>query len=440
MVVHLDSRPAQTDNFHIRLDVSCECPTMWGMRGRGKKKHRGVAQTRIPGEVTVAREAVERRWYSHIERESDLARLVTAHTNRSEPFHRWLVFKQAYSPELVRAFLDVATPAPPVLDPFSGTGTFITECARQNVPAIGVEPLASLGFVTRGKSITSFPPAPEVADDADWRTISASLTHPCHLVALMCAVASRLTGDGRVNKNARPLSDCFRDACAMLEEDVIQPLPRANLVVRGDARRLEFLPDESIGGVLTSPPYLSRHDYTRVTAAYEDVYACWRAIQDSHHSEHAGYHVDDSLDAPPMDSPAPLRRSHTQVPAHGRARGRLRTGALPETVVEAAETLELIDKGKMARVVRGYFSDMLGMLGECRRVLRTGSVCWMVIGGARLHDVYIPTDTILAEYATTIGFDVDRIVVARNLIPGGRKFGHLTKVAPRESVVVLRKQ
>jgi hypothetical protein len=73
-------------------------------------------------------------------------------------------------------------------------------------------------------------------------------------------------------------------------------------------------------------------------------------------------------------------------------------------------------------------------------VLRVGAPGWIVLGGARLKDVYVPTDTIVADMAASGGFVVERIIAVRNLVPSGRKFGRLANVAPRESVIMLRRR
>ena len=81
---------------------------------------------------------------------------------------------------------------------------------------------------------------------------------------------------------------------------------------------------------------------------------------------------------------------------------------------------------------------MFAVMAECRRVLKPGGVAWMVVGGARLKDIYVPSDLILAEIAECAGFSVDALHVARRLIDSGRKLGRLHNVSPRETVVVLR--
>src|SRR3990172_5741938 len=101
------------------------------------------------GEPTEAREALERRWRDRLIVEPRLATLVTAEGGRREPFHRWIPYKQGFSPGLVRQFLQENPrtrkewAAQPVFDPFSGSGTCVVECAKHGVSAIGVEAIAA---------------------------------------------------------------------------------------------------------------------------------------------------------------------------------------------------------------------------------------------------------------------------------------------------------
>jgi hypothetical protein len=380
-----------------------------GSRSKQKQVHR----TRIPGETTFARETVERTWHSKIVYDDSLARLVTAVGSRSEPHHRWLVFKQAFSPDLVRLFLKTAEPDPPVLDPFAGIGTTVIECARRNVPALGVDPLFSAAYVSAQIATGDVPDLPDLTGCENWPEVADRLELPIHRAALICAVASRQTSKGRTNKNAPPICEALNQVIAIMRDDALHPPPRTNLTIRGDARSLDCIADESVGGILTSPPYLSRHDYTKITRAHEDVY---------HHWYHRRPTTDD------------------QVSAHPRSKRRTAQRPLPAAVDEACQTLHDIDEHKLARVTGDYFEDLTDCMSEWQRVLRPGAFCWMVIGGARIRDVYIPSDTILAGIASDSGFAVEEIAVARRVVPSGRNFGTLQHVAPRESVLVLRKR
>jgi len=53
--------------------------------------------------------------------------------------------------------------------------------------------------------------------------------------------------------------------------------------------------------------------------------------------------------------------------------------------------------------------------------------------------VYVPSDLIVAEIAERIGFQVEAIRVARDLVGAARKFGRLGHIAPRESLLVMHR-
>ena len=82
---------------------------------------------------------------------------MTADAATEESYHRWLRYKQGFSPALVRMFLsEERIPMRgrtdwPILDPFSGAGTTVIECARQKVTAIGVDALRSMVFLTAAR-------------------------------------------------------------------------------------------------------------------------------------------------------------------------------------------------------------------------------------------------------------------------------------------------
>lgn len=388
---------------------------------RGGRRRKQIPQQSWAGEPTFAREMLERQWYRRTEFVDELVPLVTGTTRADEPFHRWLPFKLAFSPQLVRQFLNAhdftadRRQPPPLLDPFCGAGTFAVECARQNIPAHSIEASQALVFVATSTGMDHLPDPPDLSDCTTWPQAAERLSEPLHRSALICAVTRQHTGDGRPNKSAAPLSQVWLQVLAMIADDLQHPLTTQPDVTPGDARQLSHLADASIGGVLTSPPYLSRHDYTRVTLPAETVYRYW----------HPGKALNE--------------RREDQIRAHPRSYARDWSGPPHPAVGEACQALAQVDQPKLAGVVRSYFEDMKQILAECARVLRPGAPFWMVIGGTRLKDVYIPCDTILADLAQTCGLTVDSIRVARRLTPGGRKLGSLPNIAPRESIVVMHK-
>ena len=372
---------------------------------------------RFIGEPTAAREALERRWFHRLKPAPQLAPLVTGAALCEEPFHRWLSYKQAFAPELVRLFLNQSCGdrSEPLLDPFAGSGTFPIECARRGVAALGIEALASLVFLACARSASEFPDLPDLRGAASWQDFAERLTVPIHRAALICAVARRHSSDGNPLRNPRPLTDELAAVVHMIREDLRSPLPARVSVELGDARSMSDIADASIGGILTSPPYLSRHDYTKLTRPHEQVHGFWHPAASQ------------------------TERRAAQVRAHPKAYRGQRSEPMPPAVGEACDALRACGEDKLAGIVRSYFEDISAALTEFARVLRPDRPCWLVVGAARLKDVYIPSDTILADIAKNCGFAVTEMRVARTLTPGGRKLGGLDNISPRESLIVLRR-
>jgi DNA modification methylase len=340
-----------------------------------------------------AREDIERKWYGVLESDASYADLVTGEQAKAEPYHRWLPFRQQFGPGLVRRFLAEAAPLDPILDPFSGSGTVAIECARARRSAVGVEAIPVLAWLTAARF--------DAGDDA-------------RLAELMMA-ARAVTGEGR-RKVAAPGIDLRQDVEIMIATDRARALaPRARVIV-GDARHLPIA-DGAIGGVLTSPPYLSKYDYARITGSLD---AIWRRGRPG---------------PPPTQLRATLRS-----PAAVVTRGTLcdDLGGLPEAAIEAVAAVKKLGRRKDADVIRAYFDDLMRTLSELFRVTKPGAPVWIVIGAADFQREYVPADLITAEMATASGFEVSGVIEARRLRSSGRLLGGLKDVAPRESIVRLR--
>lgn len=381
---------------------------------------RSINRPLRPRAETAAREALENVWADGLSPAAQLAELVTAGQLREETFHRWLWYKQGFSPALVRQFLrqafDDAPPDGLILDPFAGAGTVPIECSRRDVPAVGVEAVEALAFTATVRGARQFPALPSLAGAAHWREIADRFTEPLHRAALICAAARQHTSTGKLSSTAPPLKVALRSVLIEITEDLQTPLPRPVVVHTGDARDLTQLEDESVAGVLTSPPYLSRHDYTRTTRPHEMIYRHWNQAE-----------------------PQSAQRRR-QVRAHARAYQQDWTEPLPPAVDETAAEFQGIDEPKLAGIVRSYFEDLARFLTSLHRVMAPGSPAWVIIGGARLHEVHIPSDIIFAELAHERGFEVTGLRVARRVVPRGVGFGSLADVAPRETCVELRKR
>jgi len=364
------------------------------------------------------------RWRDRLVGEPRLATMVTAVGAGKEPLHRWIPYTQGFSPGLVRLFLSenakLRHRRAVVLDPFCGSGTTVVECARQGVRAIGVEALASMVYLASSRWWGPCPQLPDVPTTEDWRSLADSLIHPLHRAALMLAVGRQHTSSGQRNRGAKPLNEWLPAMVRMMTEDLLLPLSAQGAIVQGDARELAMLADESISGMVTSPPYLSRYDYRETASPYEEVHRNW-------FSQSAG---DDSDRRQLQASPTTTSRDRRRNDA---------SGVDDPSLAEAAACLRGEGSVRAAVMIESYFADLLRVLGECQRVLSPGGVCWMVLGGARIKDVYVPTDLIAAELAGRVGFAVETLRVARDLVRPRRKFGRIGHLAPRETLLVLVK-
>jgi len=69
--------------------------------------------------------------------------LVSYQANKKLPFYRWYKFKEAFSADLIRFFIESYAPKdkkhPSVLDPFAGIGTTLTVAASAGCKAVGIE-------------------------------------------------------------------------------------------------------------------------------------------------------------------------------------------------------------------------------------------------------------------------------------------------------------
>ena len=382
---------------------------------RNRRQHVSQRRQREPA---AAREQLERRWFGQYTERTELAALVTGQNLRRAPFHRWLPYRQGFAPELVHHFLSEAfadRPPGPLLDPFSGSGTVAVECARQDRPAVGVEALPALAFIARQKGAREFIKAPRITPEMTWKQIAELFEQPLHRAALLCGVAARHAADGRLLKDPPPLFETVARALVTIKADLKQPLPRPVDVRTGDARALADIEPETIAGILTSPPYLSRYDYARTNRPLERVYRFWYG----------------------RDSDVPQRA--TQIRAHPDAYQQTWQSTPPPAVSEVTESFRERQLDRLAGVVRSYFEDLTTALRAWHRVLIADAPCWIVIGGARLRGVYIPADLILPEIAEPLGYETAGIQVARHLISAGRKLGSLDSVTPRESIIMLRK-
>lgn len=148
------------------------------------------------------------------------------------------------------------------------------------------------------------------------------------------------------------------------------------IVLRGDSRRLDGVPNDSADLVVTSPPYLNALDYLRG----HKLALVW-----------FGYSIAE-LRQLRGDSIGAERRLDVEASA--------RVNELVMQVQKQAVQPQNLRLGMLQR----YAADMVGLAGAINRVLKPGAAAVLVIGNSTLRGNYIKNDEIARSALEDQGF------------------------------------
>jgi hypothetical protein len=187
--------------------------------------------------------------------------------------------------------------------------------------------------------------------------------------------------------------------------------------VVADARHLPF-EDASFSAVITSPPYVNRHDYTRVFTP-ELLFG----FVDRSGLRQLRYQ---SFQSHPESRPRrPDQDGYVEPPRLAKIAARI--GAVhPDRRIEP--------------MIRGYFLDLYHSLREMSRVCRSGARLAIVIGNVQYCGEQIPVDELTARIGEQVGLACDVIVAARYRGNSAQQMGIYGRTPARESVVIMRKR
>lgn len=186
------------------------------------------------------------------------------------------------------------------------------------------------------------------------------------------------------------------------------PAQRADIALH-QGSCLEILPtlsDAAYDGIMTSPPYCNRYDYTRTYAL-----------------ELALLGVDEA-------GLVKLRQEMLSCTVENRAKDLLAMNPNWKDAVAAADQHQLLqailsyleglreanalNNTGIPRMVRGYFYEMACVITECGRVLKPNAPLIMVNDNVRYAGASVSVDLILSDFALQLGFTVERIFVLPN--------------------------
>ena len=246
-----------------------------------------------------------------IEEKMEWRELATFIPNKKTPVYNWFYYKEGFARELVLNILDMFShdASLPVLDPFCGSGTTLLACRELGIDSIGFDVLPVSVFASKVKtqdydideirriysefrrkfermpceypSLMKRTFSKYALEDItflmrDIRGIEDEKYRDFFLLALIsasmkCSYAWKDGGAIKIRKQQKaPLRIMLRNVQKRMAKDTtrIEFKPCKTEVMSCDSRMMN-LPDESIGSVITSPPYLNNINYTNVYAIEE---------------------------------------------------------------------------------------------------------------------------------------------------------------------------
>jgi site-specific DNA-methyltransferase (adenine-specific) len=417
----------------------------------------------------------------------DLASFVNGKGNASAPIHRWLRYREAYSPGLIGKL----ALGERILDPFCGCGSILLGAAEQGSTATGIDinPLAV--FAARVKltpltaaqlrGVAAFVDAlgGRIDTAAAWPApglaIAGKVFEPDILDTLLrirALIEADLAGD-------RGSRDFLLLAWLAILERVGSYFKEGNGIKYRNRKRLEtgyvrrpegqwqeerFGPDQK--------QFVLERFLGQARMMLEDA-SGWRTgrWREQHVVEGSVLHMDQLLAgdrfgsivfSPPYANRFDYFESMKVELWFGgfvssyRAINHLRKSSLRshlgadlsrahEPVEPVEQLLKLMDRSASSwrmgvpDLLRGYFDDMRVTLTHCRKVLQKGGHCFVVAGNSAFAGVIIPTDVLLAKLGLRSGFSRAEILVTRHLTVAPQQRNQLAGLEGhmRESVVVL---
>lgn len=243
------------------------------------------------------------------------------------------------------------------------------------------------------------------------------------------AKLAEIVADLRVSENGYAIPRTLFDLARPL-----RPAGQIELLVGSCLDLMPGLEDSRYDGLITSPPYCNRYDYTR-------TYALELAMMGV---DEAGIrHLRQAMLSCTVENrdKTDLARKFDRD-LYAAAEQVLASQELLTRILGYLETCRAdgsINNPGIPRMVRNYFREMALVIFESARLLKPGAPLVMVNDNVRYQGAHVPVDLILSDIARQAGFSVEAIwVLPRGKGNSSQQMGEHGREEARKCVYVWR--
>ena len=401
------------------------------------------------------------------------ANIGTARDNMSSPIHNWYRFTAGFSYKFVDEIIDDSHGLiDSIYEPFAGCGTTLVAAQKKGLHAVGNESQQLMCDVINAKlnwdidsdtclmhvdQIGSYvkecvgngiPEShPLLASLYDAKTLEVlylirdsirmikeskyrlflelALSQTLHKVALHPIAVPYIVR----SKNLMHSGHCWERFTSivmqMLEDlDTLVSRVRTAVVNHADSRLYnESIETDSCDLCITSPPYLNNLDYGEVSKVHTHFFEITKDWHDI--TEKVRKHLVTGATTHYRDSDFDIDKFHKTEFAKAKVHLMYELDARFNVLANICK--ERKGKKSFHILMMHYFEDMYYVLKEMRRVLRSGSKAYLILGDSAPYGVYTPTTQFLGEVALSVGFNEYQIYKIRTR-------GHKWNIKTRHNV------